>query len=126
MAVVALTKENFKQTIENNNFVIVDFWAPWCEPCVAFTPTFEAAAANNTDIVFGMVNTETDPEIGNYFEVNQIPGVLVIREQAGIHAQVGEIGAPAFDEIIKWAREYDMSTVHEFYKNEDVQKAIKK
>ena len=126
MAVVALTKENFKQTIENNNFVIVDFWAPWCEPCVAFTPTFEAAAANNIDIVFGMVNTETDPEIGNYFEVNQIPGVLVIREQAGIHAQVGEIGAPAFDEIIKWAREYDMSTVHEFYKNEDVQKAIKK
>ena len=126
MAVVTLTKENFKQTIENNNFVIVDFWAPWCEPCLAFTPTFEAAAANNTDIVFGMVNTETDPEIGNYFEVNQIPGVLVIREQAGIHAQVGEIGAPAFDEIIKWAREYDMSTVHEFYKNEDVQKAIKK
>ena len=126
MAVIALTKDNFKQTIEKNNFVIVDFWAPWCEPCVAFTPTFEAAAANNTDIVFGMVNTETDPEIGNYFEVNQIPGVLVIREQAGIHAQVGEIGAPALDEIIKWAREYDMSTVHEFYKNEDVQKAIKK
>ena len=126
MAVVALTKDNFKQTIENNNFVIVDFWAPWCEPCVAFTPTFEAAAAANADIIFGMVNTETDPEIGNYFDVNQIPGILVIREQAGIHAQVGEIGAPAFDEIIKWAREYDMSTVHEFYKNEEVQKAIKK
>lgn len=126
MAVVALTKENFKQTIESNNFVIVDFWAPWCEPCVAFTPTFEAAAAKNADIVFGMVNTEADPEIGNYFDVNQIPGILVIREQAGIHAQVGEIGAPAFDEIIKWAREYDMSTVHEFYKNEEVQKAVKK
>lgn len=126
MAVVALTKENFKQTIESNNFVIVDFWAPWCEPCVAFTPAFEAAAAKNADIVFGMVNTEADPEIGNYFDVNQIPGILVIREQAGIHAQVGEIGAPAFDEIIKWAREYDMSTVHEFYKNEEVQKAVKK
>jgi thioredoxin 1 len=126
MAVLALTKENFKQTIESNNFVIVDFWAPWCKPCVAFTPTFEAAAAKNADIVFGMVNTEADPEIGNYFDVNQIPGILVIREQAGIHAQVGEIGAPAFDEIIKWAREYDMSTVHEFYKNEEVQKAVKK
>ncbi|MES2546591.1 MAG: thioredoxin family protein [Pseudomonadota bacterium] len=126
MAVVALTKANFKQTIENNNFVIVDFWAPWCEPCVAFTPTFEAAAEKNSDIVFGMVNTETDPEIGNYFDVNQIPGILVIRDQAGIHAQVGEIGAPAFDEIIKWAREYDMSTVHEYYKNEEVQKAVKK
>lgn len=126
MAVVALTKANFKQTIEGNNFVIVDFWAPWCEPCVAFTPTFEAAAANNPDIVFGMVNTETDPEIGAYFDVNQIPGILVIRDQAGIHAQVGEIGAPAFDEIIKWAREYDMSTIHEYYKNQEVQKAVTK
>ncbi len=118
MAVVALTKANFKETIEKNNFVIVDFWAPWCDPCVAFTPTFEAAAAANPDIVFGMVNTEADPEIGEYFQVNQIPGILVIREQAGIHAQVGEIGAPAFAEIIKWAREFDMKGVRAYYADE--------
>ena len=31
MAVVTLTKANFKETIESNEFVIVDFWAPWCE-----------------------------------------------------------------------------------------------
>jgi thioredoxin 1 len=122
MAVVALSKENFKETIEKNPFVIVDFWAPWCDPCIAFTPTFEAAAAKNPDIVFGLVNTETDPEISEYFEVNQIPGILVIREQAGIHAQVGEIGAPAFDEIIKWAREFDMTPVREYYKVEDNKK----
>jgi thioredoxin 1 len=118
MAVVTLTKANFKETIENNPFVIVDFWAAWCDPCVAFTPTFEAAAANNPDIVFGMVNTETDPEIGDYFEVNQIPGILIIREQAGIHAQVVEIAAPAFDEMIKWARDFDMTAVREYYKQQ--------
>ena len=123
MAVVALNKANFKETIEKNEFVIVDFWAPWCEPCVNFTPTFEAASAKNPDIVFGMVNTETDPEISEYFEVNQIPGILVIREQAGIHAQVGEIGAPAFDEIIKWARDFDMTEVREYYKHEDSKKS---
>lgn len=123
MAVVALNKANFKETIEKNDFVIVDFWAPWCEPCVNFTPTFEAASAKNADIVFGMVNTETDPEISEYFEVNQIPGILVIREQAGIHAQVGEIGAPALDEIIKWARDFDMTQVREYYKQQDSKKA---
>ncbi|MEI8363552.1 MAG: thioredoxin family protein [Betaproteobacteria bacterium] len=124
MAVIVLNKDNFKDTIENNAFVIVDFWAPWCDPCVDFTPTFEAAAAANPDIVFGMVNTETDPGIGEYFEVNQIPGILVIREQAGIHAQVGEIGAPAFDEIIKWAREFDMTEVREYYQQQD-KKSVK-
>ncbi|HNV88076.1 MAG TPA: thioredoxin family protein [Methylotenera sp.] len=123
MAVVTLTKANFKDTIENNDFVIVDFWAPWCDPCVAFTPTFEAAAAKNPDIVFGMVNTEADPEISDYFEVAQIPGILVVREQAGIHTQVGEIGAPALDEIIKWARERDMTVVREHYAAEAAKKS---
>lgn len=118
MAVVALNKANFKETIEKNDFVIIDFWAPWCDPCVAFTPTFEAAAAANPDIVFGMVNTEADPEISDYFEVSQIPGILVIREQAGIHTQIGEIGGPALDEIIKWSRERDMSAVREYYQQE--------
>lgn len=122
MAVVTLTKANFKDTIENNDFVIVDFWAPWCEPCVAFTPTFEAAAAKNPDIVFGMVNTEADPEISEYFEVAQIPGILVVREQAGIHTQVGEIGGPALDAIIKWARERDITAVREHYAAEAAKK----
>lgn len=115
MAVLQLTKENFRDTIVNNDFVIVDFWAPWCEPCVAFTPVFEAAAEKNPDIVFGMVNTETDPEISEYFEIKQIPGILFVREQAAIHAQVGEIGAPALDKIIEWAREKDLTTVREYY-----------
>ncbi len=115
MPVLQLNKANFKSTIESNDFVIVDFWAPWCQPCVAFTPVFEAASEQNPDIVFGMVNTEEDPEIGEYFEVSKIPGVLVIREQAGIHAQVGEIGAPALDKIIEWARAYDMTQVREYY-----------
>jgi thioredoxin 1 len=118
MAVVALTKANFKETIEKNDFVIVDFWAPWCDPCVAFTPTFEAAAAKNPDIVFGMVNTEADPEISEYFEVAQIPGILIVREQAGIHTQVGEIGAPALDALIEWARERDMTAVRDHYARE--------
>lgn len=121
MAVITLTKANFKETIENNNFVIVDFWAPWCAPCMNFTPTFEAAAAANPDVVFGMVNTETDNEIAEYFNVEKIPGILVVRDQAGILAQVGELGAPALDEIIKWARQYDMSKVHEYYASQPQQ-----
>jgi thioredoxin 1 len=115
MAVLTLTKDNFKTTIENNPFVIVDFWAPWCEPCVNFTPVFEAAAQQNADIVFGMVDTEAHPEISEYFEVSKIPSLLVIREQAAIHAQQGEIGAPAFDKLIEWARDFDMAQVRAYY-----------
>ena len=123
MAVVTLNKANFKDTIEKNPFVIVDFWAPWCEPFVDFTPVLEAAAENNPDILFGMVNTEEEPEIAEYFEVNKIPGILVIREQAGIHAQQGEIGAPALDKIIEWARDFDMQQVRDYYAEQDAQQS---
>jgi thioredoxin 1 len=118
MATVKLTKKNFKKTIEANNFVIVDFWAPWCEPCVEFTPVFEAASEKNKDIIFGMVDIEADPEIGEYFQVVKIPGLLIIREQAGIHTQIGQIGVSALDEIINWAREHDMSSVRDYYERE--------
>ena len=117
--ILELTKENFKEPIEKNEFVIVDFWAPWCEPCKDFTPVFEKAAENNKDIVFGMVDVEKYPEIGEYFEVEKIPGILVVREKAGIHAQVGEIGAPAFDEIIKWARNYDMTAARDYMEKQE-------
>ena len=117
---VTLTKDNFKKTIEENEFVIVDFWAPWCDPCVKFTPTFEAAAKKNKDIIFGMVDIEKDKEIAEYFQIKVIPGLLVIRQRADIFAHDdGEVSAKAFDEIITWAREYDMSTVKDYYKRED-------
>ena len=95
---VTLTKDNFKKTIEENEFVIVDFWAPWCDPCVKFTPTFEAAAKKNKDIIFGMVDIEKDKEIAEYFQIKVIPGLLVIRQRAGIFAHDdGEVSAKAFD-----------------------------
>ena len=116
---VILTEKNFKKTIEENEFVIVDFWATWCKPCVAFTPVFEAAAKKNKDIVFGMVDIDKDKVIADYFQVAIVPAVLFIMDRAGIHAQDGELGAPAFDEMIKWARAYDMTEVKNYLNNED-------
>ena len=67
-----------------------------------------------------MVDIEKDKEIADYFQIKVIPGLLVIRERAGIFAHDdGVVSAKAFDEIITWAREYDMSTVKDYYKRED-------
>ena len=117
--IVTLTEGNLKNTIEENKFVIVDFWNASCKPCLEFTPIFEAAAKKNKDIVFGMVDIDKDKVISDYFQVEVIPAVLFIRERAGIHAQHGEIGAPALDKMIQWARDFDMKEVKSFLKDED-------
>jgi len=123
MAVVTLTKANFKDTVEKNDFIIVDFWAPWCEPCLLFTETFKQVSENHPDIVFGTVDIEAEPEIAEYFNVEKIPGVMILREQASIFTQIGEIAAPALEKIVQWARDYDLSPVHEWYARQQAQQA---
>ena len=41
MAYIDLTTKNFNEVLDNNEIVIIDFWAEWCEPCQKFAPIFE-------------------------------------------------------------------------------------
>ncbi len=66
-----------------------------------------------------MVNTEIDGEIAEYFNVTRSPASWWCAIRASILAQVGELGAPALAEIINWARQYDMKTVHQYYADQD-------
>jgi thioredoxin len=111
MATVELTKENFKQTISDNDIVIVDFWASWCAPCRSFAPTFEAASDKHADVCFAKVNTEEQQELASAFNVRSIPTLMVFREQVILYAEAGALPAAALDQIVEQVRGLDMETV---------------
>ncbi|WP_414039180.1 thioredoxin [Acidithiobacillus sp. M4-SHS-6] len=113
MAVVELTQENFEQIVIDNDMVIVDFWAPWCAPCKAFAPTFEATAEKHPEIVFGKVNTDVEQELGASFQIRSIPTLIIFRQQIGIFSQAGSLPASALEEVIQQALALDMDQVRE-------------
>ncbi|BCO33253.1 putative thioredoxin-2 [Thiohalobacter sp. COW1] len=111
MATVELTKENFEQTITDNDFVLIDFWAEWCGPCKNFAPIFEEASEKYPDIVFAKVDTEAQQELAAYFQIRSIPTLMIFRERVIIFSQPGMLPGSALDELIGKAKELDMDQV---------------
>lgn len=111
VATVEVTMENFRELIDDNGTVIVDFWAPWCAPCRSFAPTFEAASEQHDDMVFAKVNTEEQQQLAGSFNIRSIPTLMVFRDQIIIYSEAGALPAPAFDQLISQVRALDMDKV---------------
>ncbi|MEU1055960.1 thioredoxin [Streptomyces sp. NPDC005876] len=108
---VELTKENFDQTVTDNEFVLIDFWAEWCGPCRQFAPVYEKAADANPDLVFGKVDTEAQPELAAAFGIQSIPTLMIVRDQVAVFAQPGALPEAALTDVIGQARKLDMDEV---------------
>ncbi|MEN8148137.1 MAG: thioredoxin [Campylobacterota bacterium] len=111
MATVDLTEANFSEIIENNNIVIIDFWAPWCGPCQSFAPIYEKTAEQYPDIVFGKVNTEDEQALAGQFQIRSIPTLIIIKENIAVFQQPGVIPEEGIKDVLRQVQELDMDMV---------------
>ena len=121
MPTTQITKDTFNDTINNNDIVLVDWWAEWCGPCRSFAPVFEEASDKHPDIVFGKIDTEAQPELSAMARIASIPTLMAFREGILIFSQAGALPAPSLEELIGKVRELDMEQVHASLADEEPQ-----
>lgn len=120
MATMELTQDNFEKTIIGNNFVIIDFWAPWCAPCRQFAPVFEKVSADfDGQVVFAKVNTEVEQAIAGHFQIRSIPTLMVFRDQIVVFSQPGALPEAGLRELIARVNELDMDDVRKQIEEEE-------
>ena len=97
------TDSNFETEVINaDKLSVIDFWAPWCGPCLALGPTIETLAKEYEGRVnIGKVNVDENPQLSINYGITSIPAVLFIKNGQVVDKQVGAAPKNVFDKKIQ-------------------------
>ena len=99
--VVELNSSNFDSTLRTSKRMFVDFWAPWCEPCVKMNPLIERAANRHNSIVFAKVNVEEHNDIASRYHISSIPAYVVFRDSHPSSSRIGSMSEAELERLVQ-------------------------
>jgi thioredoxin 1 len=97
------TDSNFEtEVLGTEKLAVVDFWAPWCGPCLALGPTIDALSKEyDGKVNIGKVNVDENPQLSINYGITSIPAVLFIKGGQVVDKQVGAAPKNVFDKKIQ-------------------------
>lgn len=88
---------DFDVVTKSAEWVLVDFWAPWCGPCKAIAPVLNSIAEER-DITIAKVNVDNHPAVSGRFGVRGIPYLLLFRNGEPVDNQTGALPKAGMDD----------------------------
>ncbi|MEI7834365.1 MAG: thioredoxin [bacterium] len=90
-----------EKVLRGKGIIVVDFWAPWCGPCVRTGPEMEkvAVALGDTGKVY-KVNVDNEQQLAQEFNVISIPTLLIFKDGKQVGKNVGYIDSVRMLKII--------------------------
>ncbi|MXV38208.1 thioredoxin [Flavobacteriaceae bacterium Ap0902] len=87
-----ITDANFKETINSEKPVLVDFWAAWCGPCRMVGPTVETLSEEYADTaIVGKVDVDANPDTAAEYGIRNIPTILFFKNGEVVDKVVGVV-----------------------------------
>jgi len=119
MATRNITAESFNETINDNEIVLVDFWASWCGPCRQFAPTFEASSEKHPDVVHAKVDTEAEQQLAAAADIRSIPTLMAFKKGKLLFNQAGALPPAMLEDLIAQVEAYDVEAAIATQSNSD-------